>query len=72
MAPSWQGSGLGTALQARLREYAVSRGIRGFTAEVLDRNARMLRLAKSAEGNITIATEDGETHVTILFADGAC
>jgi acyl-CoA hydrolase/RimJ/RimL family protein N-acetyltransferase len=71
VAPSWQGSGLGTALQARLREYAVSRGIRGFTAEVLDRNARMLRLAKSAEGNITIATEDGETHLTILFADGA-
>jgi len=70
VAPSWQGTGLGTALQARLREYAISRGIRGFTAEILAGNARMLQLAKSAGGNITIATEEGETRVTIRFADG--
>ena len=33
VAPEWQGLGLGSALQARLQEYAVSRGVRGFVAE---------------------------------------
>ena len=38
VAPEWQGPGLGSALQARLQEYAVSRGVRGFVAEILPRN----------------------------------
>ena len=50
VAPEWQGAGLGTALQNRLQEYAVSRGVRGFVAEILPRNARMLRLASGAPG----------------------
>lgn len=41
---SWQGRGIGSALLARLREIAESRGVRGFTATVLTENARMLRV----------------------------
>ena len=50
VAPEWQGQGVGTALQARLQEYAIGRGVRGFVAEILPRNARMLRLATHAPG----------------------
>src|SRR5499433_528497 len=42
VSPEWQGAGLGTALQARLQEYAMSRGVHGFVAEILPRNASML------------------------------
>ena len=38
VAPEWQGAGLGTALQDRLQDYAVSRGVRGFIAEILPGN----------------------------------
>ena len=40
VAPEWQGAGLGTALQDRLQEYAVSRGVRGFVAEITARQRR--------------------------------
>ena len=70
VAPAWQGCGVGGALQRRLQEYAQSRGVRGFTAEILTRNARMVRLAKGAQGTVSTAGEDGETHVTIMFATG--
>ena len=33
-------------------------------------NARMLSLANRAHGSITTSSEEGEVHVTILFADG--
>ena len=51
VAPDWQGVGLGSALQARLQDYAISRGVRGFVAEILPRNTRMLRLATHALGH---------------------
>ena len=70
VAPEWQGCGLGSALQGRLEEYADARGVRGFTAEILAKNLRMLRLANRAHGSITTSSEEGEVHVTILFADG--
>ena len=50
VSPEWQGVGLGTALQARLLEYAMSRGVRGFVADILPRNASMLRLIARAPG----------------------
>ena len=67
VTPEWQGRGLGAALRTRLREYAGARRVRGFTAEILTQNTRMLRLARGAEGAISSTTEDGETHLTILF-----
>ena len=71
VAPEWQGLGLGSALQARLQEYAVSRGVRGFVAEILPQNQRMQRLATGAQGRVTTVRDQDAVHVTILFADDA-
>ena len=62
-----QGSGLGSALQQRLKEFAVARGVRGFVAEVLQANAAMLNLAKRL-GKIEIKREEGTYYITLLFA----
>jgi RimJ/RimL family protein N-acetyltransferase len=67
IVPELQGSGLGAALQQRLKEFAVDRGVRGFVAEVLQANAAMLNLAKRL-GNIDVKSEDGTYHITALFA----
>jgi RimJ/RimL family protein N-acetyltransferase len=69
VAPEFQGVGLGTALQARLQEYAISRGVRGFVAEILPRNARMLRLSERAPGTVNTSRDEDGVHVTILFRD---
>jgi hypothetical protein len=71
VAPEWQGLGLGSALQARLQEYAVSRGVRGFVAELLPQNQRMQRLATGAPGRVTTVRDQDAVHVTILFSDEA-
>jgi acyl-CoA hydrolase/RimJ/RimL family protein N-acetyltransferase len=67
IVPEWQGSGLGAALQQRLKEFAMERGLRGFVAEFLQANAAMLNLAKRL-GKIEIKTENGTYQVTLLFA----
>ena len=67
VVPEWQGSGLGAALQQRLKEFAVDRGVRGFVAEVLQINSAMLNLARRL-GITEMKTEDGSHHVTTLFA----
>jgi acyl-CoA hydrolase/RimJ/RimL family protein N-acetyltransferase len=69
VAPDWQGVGLGGALQDRLQGYAISRGVRGFVAEILPRNTRMLRLASYASGTVTTARDEDAVHVTITFGD---
>ena len=69
VAPEFQGAGLGTALQARLQEYAMSRGVRGFVSEILPRNTSMLRLAARAQGTITTSRDEDVVHVTALFSD---
>jgi acyl-CoA hydrolase/GNAT superfamily N-acetyltransferase len=63
----WQGTGLGTALQRRMTEYAKTRGLRGFTAEILTSNNKMLRLARSASDNVTMKGSYGVYEVTMLF-----
>jgi RimJ/RimL family protein N-acetyltransferase len=71
VSPEWQGAGLGTALQARLLEYAMSRGVRGFVADILPRNASMLRLIARAPGVVTTSRDDDAVHVTVVFPAGA-
>lgn len=71
VAPDWQGQGLGTALQSRLQEYAMARGVKGFVAEILANNARMTRLAANAPGVSTTARDGDTIQVTILFSDRA-
>src|SRR3712207_8816374 len=71
VAPDWQGVGLGSALQDRLQEYAISQGIRGFFAEILPRNMRMLRLARHASGVVTTdrkSTRLNSSHANISYA----
>lgn len=67
IAPDWQGSGLGTALQCRLVDYARSRGLVGFTAEVLATNTGMIRLAKRACDDVQIERDHETLNVTMRF-----
>ena len=69
VAPEFQGAGLGTALQVRLQEYAMSRDVRGFVSEIMPRNTSMLRLAARAQGTITTSRDADAVHVTVLFPD---
>ena len=69
VAPEWQGTGVGSALQTRLEEYGRSRGLRGFTAEILLGNKRMMNLARRANGSVTTVADGGEVSLKILFED---
>jgi acyl-CoA hydrolase/RimJ/RimL family protein N-acetyltransferase len=69
VAPEFQGAGLGTALQARLQEYAMSRNVRGFVFEILSRNKKMLQLAAHARGTIITSRDEDVVHITALFTD---
>src|SRR5215467_9753451 len=71
VSPEWQGAGLGTALQARRLRYAMSRGVRGFIADILPRNASMLRLIARAPGVVTTSRDEDAVHVTVVFPAGA-
>jgi len=71
VAPDWQGVGLGSALQTRLQDYAVARGVEGFVAEILPRNAPMLSLAQRGRGEVTSSRDDDAVHVTIRFPAAA-
>jgi acyl-CoA hydrolase/L-amino acid N-acyltransferase YncA len=64
--PGWQGVGLGNALQQRMIEYAVSRGIRGFTADILEENKKMLTLINKS-GKISTERVLDQHHVTVVF-----
>ena len=44
----WQGHGIGSALFARLIGLARAQGVRGFTAQILASNGRMLRLFRAS------------------------
>lgn len=66
--PAWQGNGLGTALQNRLKEHAVARGLRGFVAEILVSNERMIRLARAAGQDVTIERDGDTLLATIRFS----
>lgn len=70
VSPDWQGLGLGKALQTRLQDYAVARGVRGFVAEILPHNAPMLGLARSAAGQVTTTRDEDAVRVTVLFGNG--
>lgn len=67
IASEWQGTGLGKALQQRMKEEAVSRGLLGFCAEILANNTKMLKLAKGACDQVTVERDDNSFHVTMMF-----
>jgi RimJ/RimL family protein N-acetyltransferase len=65
--PEWQGSGLGKALQERTIEHARGKGLRGFTAEILAQNDKMLGLIKKCGCEISIKVCNEVPEVTTLF-----
>lgn len=65
--PEWQGTGLGTALQNRMAEYARSKGLRGFTAQILPENKKMLALIKRVSNQVTTRYADGCFEVKAIF-----
>jgi acyl-CoA hydrolase/GNAT superfamily N-acetyltransferase len=65
--PSWQGTGLGTVMQKRLMEHAQARGIRGFVAEILPENKKMINLARNCCDNVTTERDEDTIHVTMIF-----
>jgi len=66
--PEWQGTGLGGLLHARMFEYARTRGVRGFRADVLLGNTRMMRVFKRAGHQLSVKTSAGISEVTMLFS----
>ncbi len=64
---AWQGNGLGSAMQRRLAEHAKARGLRGFTAEILPQNGKMLALAKGGEGDVKVERDEDSVIVTQMF-----
>ena len=67
--PQWQGSGLGTALQQRMAVNARRNGVRGFVAEILADNERMVRLARAGagEGSVSVEHSGSTVRVTTLL-----
>jgi acyl-CoA hydrolase/GNAT superfamily N-acetyltransferase len=67
VSTAWQGSGLGGALQRRLVDHAKRRGIRGFEADILPENAKMIQLARSCCENVNVQRDEDSIHVTMIF-----
>jgi RimJ/RimL family protein N-acetyltransferase len=65
--PGWQGVGLGGHLQQRLMEYAKSSGLRGFTADVLCENEKMLAVFQKSGCKVTKKLASGAFEVVMLF-----
>ncbi len=65
--PDWQGKGLGALLHARLVEFAKAHGVRGFTADVLCQNEKMLKVFEKGGGTLTKKVVSGTYEVQILF-----
>ena len=64
--PEWQRAGLGTALQKRMTEYAKSKGLRGFKADILSENIKMQRLIKQGQ-KVSMTLHSDCYEVTVLF-----
>lgn len=60
-----QGRGIGTLLLEHLTRYARSQGIRQLYGEVLEANARMMRLATDLAPGATLQHRDGIVEVTL-------
>jgi len=65
--PAWQGKGLGSAMQQRMVEHARARGLRGFVAEILPENSKMIALAHKGSDKVTRERDKDSVHVTMLF-----
>ncbi len=64
--PEWQGLGIGGMLQKRMVDYARCRGVRGFTADILAENEKMVKLVREC-GNVCMHPSYGTYEVTVEF-----
>ncbi len=64
--PQWQSVGLGSRLQQKMIDYAQARGIRGFTADILAENDKMIKLTQK-RSNINMTPSYGTYEVTVIF-----
>ena len=67
VAPEFRGTGLGRAIQNRLREVAVSRGIRGFTASVLTGNAAAIALMRGLGQHVEFSEDEDTMDFKVVF-----
>jgi acyl-CoA hydrolase/L-amino acid N-acyltransferase YncA len=65
--PEWQATGLGGAFQKRMMEFAKKKGVRGFVADILAENSKMIALAKRACDNVTVHKDGGTVEIEMLF-----
>jgi acyl-CoA hydrolase/RimJ/RimL family protein N-acetyltransferase len=65
--PEWQKMGVGSALQQRMAEYAKSKGLRGFKADILTQNEKMHGLIN--KGEKVSMTNHGDTNEVIVLFD---
>jgi len=66
--PEWQGCGLGSQMQQHLMRHAVASNVRGFLAEILPGNEKMIRLARSASTSVNLEKTADSVRVTTLFS----
>jgi RimJ/RimL family protein N-acetyltransferase len=67
VAPEFRGTGLGRAIHNRLREVAVSRGIRGFTASVLTGNDAAIALMRGFGDHVEFSEDEDTMDLTVFF-----
>ncbi|MEX1299292.1 MAG: GNAT family N-acetyltransferase [Desulfotignum sp.] len=63
----WHGRGIGKALQERMTEYAKSKGIKGFKADIMCENTAMFNLAKKCGARVTSRLDGDVYEVEMLF-----
>ncbi len=64
---TWHGAGIGKFLFSHLTNIAKSRGIRGFTAQILSKNARMLGIINKSGYKIYIQHDEDVCDATLIF-----
>ena len=67
VAPEFRGTGLGRAIHNRLREVAVSRGIRGFTASVLTGNDAAIAFMRGLGEHVEFSEDEDTMDLTVFF-----
>jgi len=65
--PEWQSVGVGSFLQKKMVDYAKARGVRGFTADILTENEKMIKLARQCTTDVCMTPSYGTYEVTMVF-----
>jgi acyl-CoA hydrolase/GNAT superfamily N-acetyltransferase len=65
----WQQRGLGTWMMEKLTDIAIKRGIKGFKAEVLAQNKKMMYVFHKSRFPVRTKLEDGAYYLELRFSD---